>query len=697
MRLTAILIAICVTRGAFAQGLPSDSTEADTVRTVEMRPLVITATRTAKFLEDVAVPMTVVSAEEMKRQGALRLDDVLVHVPGLMLADDHGTGLQIRGLDAEYTLVLLDGEPIIGRTAGTLDLNRLVVEGLSRLEIIRGPESSLYGSEALAGVVNLVSAEPPNGISGSLGVRAGTHATSNYLGLLSLGRERGGVRLRVNRYASRGYDLTPGTFGPTAPSFANYEADLRANLDVSPRLQTKLGIRVVTVGHEGAFADYSDAQFSDEGERIEWSVHPEAFWKLSRRIQLTSTLYGALFGTRTRHVQRSSGVSTYEDDFDQLYLKAESQLDALWNSAHLTSIGVGLIQARVGGSRYSSEPASEQVFAFVHQEWIPSRFAQVSASARLDRHSDYSGSLTPKVAFLVRPWESVRLRASIGSGFKAPALRQLYLSYTNPVAGYSVFGATRTEDGMARLIAEGQIAESFADPANLEEIGAEHSVAFNVGASVNRGERLMIAGDVFHNRVRDLIETRPIARKHSGQFVYGYFNLARMYTRGLEISATAAPTDRVEVAWSYQYLQARDLAVVEALRAGDVYGRDSEGRDYRLGLSDYTGLFGRSAHASAFRFTFRDVPPGLTADIRARWRSRSGLRDYDGNQIANRPDEFVASYAIVDATLTQSVSSITFAGLELQAGINNVLDHTSPESMPSLSGRTLYVALQVTF
>ena len=302
-----------------------------------------------------------------------------------------------------------------------------------------------------------------------------------------------------------------------------------------------------------------------------------------------------------------------------------------------------------------------------------------------------------ELALLVRPVESIRLRASIGSGFKAPALRQLYLSYTNAAAGYSVFGSTRMAEGVARLQADGQLDELFLDPANLESIGAEHSVAFNFGVSATLGDRLSLTADAFHNRVRDLIETRPIARKNNGQFVYGYFNLARMYTRGLEVSATAELVAGFQVSWSYQYLQARDLDIVDKLRTGTVFGRSSSGHDYRLGLSDYTGLFGRSPHATALRATYSHDRLGLIGDIRARWRSRYGLRDYDGNQIANRPDEFVAAYAIVDATVTQSMPSPAFAGLELQAGINNVLDHISPASMPSLSGRTFFAALSVSF
>ena len=299
MLLFATAIAFSVTSGASAQSAASGTANADTLQALESPPIVVTATRTEKALEDVAVPITVVTADEMGRQGVLRLQDALKNVPGLMLADDHGIGLQIRGFDADYTLVLLDGEPVIGRTAGTLDLDRLAVQGLSHIEVVRGPSSSLFGSEALAGVVNLVSARPPPGTRGSINLRTGTHATTNLSGLLSMGHRRGGVRIKLGRYSSSGYDLTPNTFGSSAPAFANYETDVRANLTVSDRLKLRLGLRAASEEHSSAFADRSDDRYVDEGDRLELSVHPEAIFKLSRRLQLTTTLYGATFGTST--------------------------------------------------------------------------------------------------------------------------------------------------------------------------------------------------------------------------------------------------------------------------------------------------------------------------------------------------------------------------------------------------------------
>ena len=194
-------------------------------------------------------------------------------------------------------------------------------------------------------------------------------------------------------------------------------------------------------------------RYDDEGRRIDWSLHPEARIRPSDRFRLTTTLYGARYRTETRYRRQRDGVLTYEDDFDQYYLKAEAQLDALWNGRHLTSLGGGAVQERLGGDRYGPDadgerPAANQTYAFAQHEWLPLRLVEMSASARFDAHSDYAARLTPKIALLVRPADNLRFRLSVGSGFKAPAFRQFYLAFTNAAAGYSVFGATRVQEGL---------------------------------------------------------------------------------------------------------------------------------------------------------------------------------------------------------------------------------------------------------
>ena len=89
------------------------------VKIYDNNPVVVTANRSSKLLQDVSVPISVINQAEIKSSGSLRLSDVLDEQIGLNIVSDHGTGIQVQGFDPEYTLILIDNQPVIGRTAGT--------------------------------------------------------------------------------------------------------------------------------------------------------------------------------------------------------------------------------------------------------------------------------------------------------------------------------------------------------------------------------------------------------------------------------------------------------------------------------------------------------------------------------------------------------------------------------------------------
>ena len=664
-----------------------------------MPPIVVTATRSPKPLEEVAVPTTIVPAEQIAERGALRLSDVLEELTGLSLIDDHGVGVQIQGFASEYTLLLLDGEPIIGRTAGTLDLDRISVAGIERVEIVQGPSSSLYGSEALAGVINLITHLPTAGVTGALRSRYGTNRTADLTAGLEAGTERLGVRAFINRYSSDGYDLNPAAFGSTTPRFADYTADFRLRLTPTSRTTLRTGGRLAWQHQESSFALYdrgAEVPHMQNERLIDWSLHQEVRHRLSNWLLVKGILYAARYRTKTRMKRQTDAVQIFVDDFDQRYGKAEVQAHTIWNARHLTTIGGGFIKESLAGNRYGSvDPKAQSFFVFTQHEWVPRRFLELNVSARLDAHSDYNTRLSPKASLLLRLSDRLRLRASLGSGFKAPDFRQRYLNFTNAAVGYSVLGSTQFANGLRRFQEDGLIREVFIQPGRLKTIRAESSVALNLGLSATPVDGLRISLGLFLNQVKDLIETQPVALKANGSFVYSYFNLDRIYTRGIETEWMLTPLPGLSLTMGYQFLQARDRDVIEAIRGGRVFGRDEHGRDFRLSLSDYGGLFGRSTHSGVIRLAYRHAVRRFKITLRGVWRGRYGYRDIDGNAIPNRDDEFVPGYVVWNVTLTKDWFVPLLDHLSLQLGANNLLGITKPMLIPSLPGRTVYAGLHL--
>ncbi|HLT33786.1 MAG TPA: TonB-dependent receptor plug domain-containing protein, partial [Aquaticitalea sp.] len=157
----------------------SQETEIDTTKTEALEEIIISATRTVRQLSSLPLPVQLVSKKEIQSVNSLRLNDILNEQTGLTTVPDFGggEGIQLQGLDSQYTLILIDGVPLIGRSAGTLDISRITVGNIKQIEIVKGASSSLYGSDALGGVINIITETPKFGFNGGFDSRIGSLET----------------------------------------------------------------------------------------------------------------------------------------------------------------------------------------------------------------------------------------------------------------------------------------------------------------------------------------------------------------------------------------------------------------------------------------------------------------------------------------------------------------------------------------
>ncbi|MDG1247426.1 MAG: TonB-dependent receptor plug domain-containing protein, partial [Flavobacteriaceae bacterium] len=113
--------------------------------------MIVTATKTLRQLSTLPLPANLITKEEIFKSSSSKLSDIIDDQPGIFVVPDFGggNGIQIQGLDSQYTLLLIDGAPIIGRQSGTLDLDRISIGNIEQVEIIKGSSSSLYGTDAI--------------------------------------------------------------------------------------------------------------------------------------------------------------------------------------------------------------------------------------------------------------------------------------------------------------------------------------------------------------------------------------------------------------------------------------------------------------------------------------------------------------------------------------------------------------------
>lgn len=686
-----ILLSLCLT-SAYAQG----QGKADSLSSKKLDEVVVTATRSERQMGALPMPVTVVTQKQIKQMGSLRLNDVLAEQTGLFITNDHGNGVQIQGFNPDYTLILVDGEPMVGRTAGTLELSRLAIGNIKQIEIVKGPSSSLYGSEALAGVINIITETPPSrgGARGGVGVRYGTNQTADLSANANFRRNKVGLTLFANRYSSGGYDLSPETFGKTVSPFVNYTFSPKLTYNFSERTKLSISSRYFSENQDNGFL-VGQAVVTGTGQVNDWNLNPSLTHKFSDKLKTTLRFYTMQYRTNAVLKYETDGKIYDESFFNQRFQRPEIQVDYIINERNILTTGVGYIAESVEATRYDDTKRFNTKYAFVQHEYFPNRRLHFIFGGRFDAHSAYQSQFSPKVSASYELSKWLTLRGSAGVGFKAPDFRQLYLNFTNAVAGYSVFGANE----VARLVSEfqktGQISDILIDPNTFGNIRPESSIAYNLGFKASLSNEVKISFNAFRNDIKDLIETAVVARKTNGQNVFSYRNLSRVFTQGVEIDAqkqVSINSSRMTISTGYQYLDAKDKAVVDEIKAGNVFRRDPVTLvTQRLKPSDYGGLFNRSRHSANAKLFLENPKKGLSASLRGVYRSHYGLGDLNGNAVLDADNEYVKGYVTINASVAKEFGSL----FRVQAGVDNLLNYTDKQNIPGLAGRLIWLSASI--
>ena len=185
----------------FSNATMPNNTAFDSIEN-KLDEVMITATKTKRVLSSLPLNASIITSDQIQNTNANRLSEIINEELGLITVDDFGgvRGIQMQGLDSQYTLILIDNQPIVGRSAGTLDLDRISVGNIQQIEIVRGASSSLYGNEALAGVINIITKDPGYGFAGALSSSIKTHKTIDNNMNLNFGNDKFKSSLFYNHF-----------------------------------------------------------------------------------------------------------------------------------------------------------------------------------------------------------------------------------------------------------------------------------------------------------------------------------------------------------------------------------------------------------------------------------------------------------------------------------------------------------------
>lgn len=664
----------------------------DTVLSGELDEVVVTATKSERKLSNVAVPVKVISQRTILQSGSLRLNNILQEQPGLYITNSFGSGVQMQGLSPDYVLILIDGEPLIGRNGGVLDLNRLTVNNIKKIEIVKGPSSSLYGSEAMGGVINIITQNP---VSSSLdaSLRYGRFNTmdGNFSG--SIKHNKFSALASVNRNSTDGYSLTNTNVGKTVNPYDSYTTQVKLEQEFSRAVKAGISFRYYGETQNDLYTAGTDIAYGKPGIG-EYNLNPYIRIGFSERVKTAVRAYFSQFQSDTKDRLTSNDSLYYNDFFQQRFSRVETQTDYTLSGANDLSIGAGYTWERLNTNRYAGIRTNNIGYFFLQDEHRFGKRVTAIGGLRYDNNAAYASRWSPKLALRYNASQKLSLTASYGAGFKAPDFRQLYLNFTNNLAGgYTVYGAN--EISLAQLEqqkAMGIISSISPFGSQLALLNPEYSTGFNAGASYRFTKKFSATVNVFRNDISNLIVTKIIATKTTNAPIYSYFNINSAFTEGAELEATYQFTKEFRAEGGYQFLVTADKDVLKQIRSGQLFGkRPGSLVSEMIKRSDYGGLTDRSKHMANLKLFYERDNWFLTT--RAIYRSRWGVSDKDGNLVLNRDDEYAGGFIQLNLG-----GGVTFKnGIGIRAGIDNLLNYKDINYQANQPGINYYATLSYSF
>lgn len=487
--------------------------------------ILVTATRHDAPLESIASSLTLLDKEALDRSQDMGVTEVLLRTPSISISRNGGygtsTSLRIRGAESDQTVVVIDGVKLNdpASTGGGYNLAHLMLGDAAQIEILRGPQSILWGSQAIGGVVNISTAMPTAPLEGSFDLEAGSRETVN--SRLAVGGQQGPLKWRIGAQS-----FTTEGISAIAPEFGGEEKDGYRNRSVRGRAEVALSDAVTLDfgGYYGAALVHIDSTTRDTPEystNDEWLAHAGLRFALAggrflnrMNVQYTDTVRENLNPDRARPLSfQSEGTNKRAEYQGQFQINAA--LSAIFGADYeksefkSRSPAASLSTPLPNFARGSAEILG--VYAQLHAE--PVSGLHLNAGLRHDDHNVYGGATLFGAGGRWNIGGGMALRASYGEGFKAPSLYQLNSEYGNEAL------APERSSGWEAGVSQSLFSQTVTVSALYYERISKEQIVYN-GCTAGTTDALCYPAS------------------NGGEFRYGYYaNVARSEARGVEAAA----------------------------------------------------------------------------------------------------------------------------------------------------------------
>jgi outer membrane receptor for ferrienterochelin and colicins len=505
----------------------SETAPADTVRVEE---LVVTGSKTEEERWDATVPTQVIDREKVETTATMNLVDVLAEVPGLYVRRNNqfrlgASTVRMQGADPNKVAVLVDGRRIRGGVEGVVDLRDLPANNVERIEIIRGPASSLYGSDAMAGVINVITrggTPEPHGAASFAGGNLGRRFWG-----ASQGWEVGGVRYFLSGMQDQFRPFEQ--YGDISEQFSGVNED-----QVQKRSQAGVRLDWEEGSHRLTFTPSVLTENSPESDVRNLNAGGEWQWRTSDATRLTTWANWYDF-TRTNDLVGFEEDNHYNDYEAESRWAAELGPNRLW-LGNVATMGVrGRYQTLDQELPLSRESSVWQVSPFVQTDITLAERLSLLIGSSFDENELYGLDVNPRGTLTWWPTSTLRVSGTVGRGFRAPDLLQLYDVDLNLNGLYVILGN--------------------------ENLKPETDVGYTLEAELRRpgiGGHFSLYRHDFEELILAVPATpctspgRPVGCVEvpgglDPDLVFQYQNVAKATTQGLETALDVAPLELLDV------------------------------------------------------------------------------------------------------------------------------------------------------
>ena len=497
------------------------------VDTVQLNPVVVTATRVPRSLADVPAAVTVLRGADLREQGIQTVFEALREVPGAAVVQTGSfggqTSLFMRGGQSNYVKVLVDGVPV-NQPGGSFDFANLTTDNVERIEVVRGPASVLYGSDAVTGVVQIFTRRAAGASRSEANVRGGTYGTLAWEAEASGGSQAATYSASITRFASDGMYAFNNEYHNTVFSgLARVVPDDRTDATLTLRYGDDV-FHFPTNG-AGKLSDHNQFGYGS-GPTLGLDVGHHFTKRLEARLLLAANETNGGFDNRPDSAADSSRFQNLDDVRRS---GADLRANIYLASGAVVTVGTAVEQEHERSFNVCQTSFGDcSTLPIDSARWNAAFYAQavtgvggsigLTVGLRVEDNQRFGTFVTYRLGAVYRLAGGTRLRATAGTGFREPSFLENYST------GYTV-GNPDLQPEQSRSW----------------ELGFEQWLA---------GDRLSLSATGFDQRFVDLIDYDPSAAAGAPN----YSNVAAADANGLELGMRFAPAGAMSLAASYTYL-----------------------------------------------------------------------------------------------------------------------------------------------